>query len=101
VLAIANIPRALHKSLPIRAFVSSCCVIAALFFLFGIGVFPNMIVSSLGPENNLTIYNAASSQRTLFIMFIIALMGMPFVVTYTASIYWVFRGKVKMDKFSY
>ncbi|MBI1290709.1 cytochrome d ubiquinol oxidase subunit II [bacterium] len=101
VLAIANIPRALHKSLPIRAFVSSCCVIAALFFLFGIGVYPNLIVSSIRPEYNLTIYNAASSQRTLGIMFVIALMGMPFVIAYTASIYWVFRGKVKIDKFSY
>jgi cytochrome d ubiquinol oxidase subunit II len=101
VLAIANIPRALHKALPVRAFISSCCVIAALFFLFGIGVYPNLIVSSLGEEFNLTIYNAASSRKTLSIMFIIALLGMPFVVAYTACIYWVFRGKVQLDKFSY
>lgn len=101
VLAIANIPRALHLNLPFRAFVSSCCVIIALIFLFGVGIYPNMIVSSLGPEYNLTIVNAASSQKTLGIMLVIALMGMPCVVAYTVSIYWIFRGKVQLDKFSY
>ncbi len=101
VLAVANIPRALYLGLPFRAFVSSCCVIAALLLVFGVGVYPNMIVSSLDPDHNLTLYNAASSQKTLTIMFIIALMGMPFVLAYTASVYWIFRGKVKLDKFSY
>ena len=31
----------------------------------------------------------------------VALLGMPFVLTYTATIYWVFRGKVRVGKFSY
>ncbi len=101
VLAVANIPRAIHKGLPFRAFVSSCCTIAALVFLFGMGVYPNMIVSSLDPDFNLTIYNAASSTKTLKIMLIIAVLGMPCVLAYTASIYWIFRGKVKVDEFSY
>jgi cytochrome d ubiquinol oxidase subunit II len=34
-------------------------------------------------------------------MAIIALIGMPFVLTYTAIIYWVFRGKVKLTQSSY
>ncbi|CAN5393254.1 cytochrome d ubiquinol oxidase subunit II [soil metagenome] len=100
-LAIANIPRALHLGLPFRAFVSSCCTIAGLIFLFGIGMFPNMIPSSTNPEFNLTIYNAASSQKTLGIMLIVAAMGLPFVMAYTVAIYWIFRGKVKIGRFSY
>jgi cytochrome d ubiquinol oxidase subunit II len=100
-LAIANIPRALYKGLPGRAFVSSSLTIAALIFLFGIGVFPNMIVSSTDTWFNLTIYNAASSQKTLGIMLLIAVCGLPFVLAYTIAIYWVFRGKVKIDRFSY
>ena len=100
-LAVANIPRALHLNLPFRAFISSCCTIAALIFLFGIGVFPNMIVSSIDPAYSLTIYNAASSQKTLGIMLMIAVFGLPFVLTYTITIYWVFRGKVGINKFSY
>jgi cytochrome d ubiquinol oxidase subunit II len=60
-----------------------------------------MITSTLGPEYNLTIYNAASSQSTLTIMAIIALIGMPLVLTYTGIVYWTFRGKVKLGEFSY
>ncbi len=101
VLAIANIPRALYLGHALRAFVSSACAIAALIFLFGMGIFPNMIRSTIDPAYNLTIYNSASSQKTLGIMLIIAIIGMPFVLTYTASIYWVFRGKVQVDKLGY
>ena len=34
-------------------------------------------------------------------MLIVALIGMPLVATYTAIVYWVFRGKVKLDDHSY
>ena len=101
VFAVANIPRAIFKGQPFYAFISSSCTIAALTFLFGIALFPNLIDSSLNPEWNLTIYNSSSSEKTLTIMQIIALMGMPFVLTYTIIIYRVFRGKVQLGKFSY
>jgi len=100
-LAIANVPREISQGHDARAFVSSCAAIAALLFLFGMGVFPNVVISSSNPEYSLTIYNAASSDRTLRIMATIAAMGLPFVLAYTISIYWVFRGKVKLDAMSY
>ncbi len=34
-------------------------------------------------------------------MTVIAAIGMPLVISYTASIYWIFRGKVKLDANSY
>lgn len=101
VLAIANIPRAIHQHRPAYAFFSSSATIAALVALFGLALFPNLVTSAPVPENSLTIYNAASSQKTLGIMAIIAAMGMPFVVSYTAIVYWTFRGKVTLDKHSY
>jgi cytochrome d ubiquinol oxidase subunit II len=101
ILAIANIPRAIYLGRPFYAFISSCCTIAAFTFLFGIALFPNLITSSLNPEWSLTIYNASSSEKTLRIMQIIALCGMPFVLSYTAVVYWIFRGKVQLGKFSY
>jgi cytochrome d ubiquinol oxidase subunit II len=101
VLAIANIPRAIHQNRPLYAFLSSAATIGALVFLFGAALFPNLIVSSTDPAYNLTITNAASSQKTLGIMRNIAFMGMPFVVAYTAVVYWVFRGKVKIGTQSY
>lgn len=101
VLAIANIPRAIYKQKPFYAFVSSSLTIAALIFLFGMALFPNLVVSSINPDYNLTIYNAASSQKTLGIALLIAIIGMPIVLTYTAIVYWIFRGKVELGKFSY
>ncbi len=94
-LAIANVPREIYYDRDLRAFFSSCFSVAALLGLFGIGVFPNMVISNPNPEFSLTIYNAASSRKTLSIMLVVALIGMPIVVAYTASIYWIFRGKVK------
>lgn len=100
-LAIANIPREIHKGKDWRAFLSSCAAMAAMLALFGIGMFPNMIYSHVTPEYSLNIYNAASSAKTLKIMLIIALCGMPLVLAYTTSIYYIFRGKVKLDASSY
>jgi cytochrome d ubiquinol oxidase subunit II len=94
-LAIANVPREIYYGRDLRAFFSSCFSVAALLGLFGMGIFPNLVISIPNPEFSLTIYNAASSQKTLHIMLIIALVGMPIVIAYTASIYWIFRGKVK------
>jgi cytochrome d ubiquinol oxidase subunit II len=109
VLAVANIPRAIHLGRPAYAFVSSCGCIAALVFLFGAALFPYLLISSqaippgasFNAAHSLSIYNAASSQKTLWIMAIIAFVGMPFVLSYTVAIYWTFRGKVELGKFSY
>ena len=100
-LAIANIPREISKGREFRAFFSSAASIAALLLLFAIGIFPNIVFSNPNPEYSLTIYNAASSDKTLTIMLIIALIGIPFVFAYTITIYWIFRGKVKLDEMSY
>ena len=100
-LAIANIPREISKGREIRAFFSSAASIAALLLLFAIGIFPNIVYSNPNPEYSLTLYNAASSEKTLIIMLIIALIGIPFVFAYTITIYWIFRGKVKIDEMSY
>ncbi len=101
VLAIANIPREINLGRDFWAFISSCVSIVMLMVLFGLGIFPNMVLSNPNPEYSLTIYNAASSAKTLKIMLIIALVGMPFVVAYTVCIYWIFRGKVKLSEMSY
>jgi len=100
-LAIANIPREIYHGRESWAFISSSASIAALMALFAAGIFPNIVISTINPEFSLTIYNAASSQKTLYTMLIIALIGMPFVIGYTVTIYWIFRGKVKLDKMSY
>jgi cytochrome d ubiquinol oxidase subunit II len=100
-LAVANIPREVHHGRDFRAFLSSSLVMAGLMATFGIGIYPNLVVSNPEIANTLTIYNAASSEKTLWIMLIIAMLGIPIVLAYTVSIYWIFRGKVKLDATSY
>ena len=100
-LAIANIPREISRGKELKAFFSSAASIAALLLIFAIGIFPNIVYSNPNSEYSLTIYNAASSDKTLNIMLIIALIGIPFVFAYTITIYWIFRGKVKIDEMSY
>lgn len=100
-LAVLNISRCLAKEYRGQAFVSSGCSIAALVFLFGFALFPNLVASSTDAANSLTIWNAASSTTTLRLMALFALIGMPFVIAYTAVVYWTFRGEVKLDEHSY
>jgi len=101
VLSIANIPRNVSLGHGFGAFLSSCAALASLMALFGIGMYPALVYSDPHPEFSLTIVNAASSVKTLKIMTVIAAIGMPLVLSYTASIYWIFRGKVKLDAHSY
>jgi cytochrome d ubiquinol oxidase subunit II len=69
--------------------------------LFAVAVFPNIVTANNNPAHSLTIYNAASSPKTLGIGLLIVVIGLPFVLTYTAVIYWTFRGKVVVGKDSY
>lgn len=100
-LAILNIPRAINQRNEGYAFISSSCMIAAFVFLFITALFPYLVPASNEPSHSLTIMNAASSVKTLSIMLIIAVIGMPCVIAYTGVIYWTFRGKVKIDETSY
>jgi cytochrome d ubiquinol oxidase subunit II len=100
-LAIANIPREIHRGKDWLAFLSSCTAMITLMGLFGLEMFPNLVFSNPEPAHSLTIYNAASSLKTLGIMLTIAAIGVPVVLAYTVSIYWIFRGKVKLDRMSY
>jgi len=100
-LAIANIPREFHHNRDWLAFLSSCAAMITLMALFALNIFPNLVYSLPNPENSLNIYNAASSPKTLGIMLVIACIGVPIVIAYTVCIYWIFRGKVKLDRMSY
>ncbi len=101
VLAIANIPRAIAQHKPFYAFISSCCTISALVFLFSAALFPDLLPASNNAAFSITIYNAASSMLTQKIGLIIVAIGIPMVLSYTLLIYWTFRGKVTLTKDSY
>ena len=91
----------LRKGQDFAAFIASGTMIALLLISGGIGLFPNLLISTIDPQNNLTIYNAASAPNTLTVMLVIALIGMPIVLLYTTGVYYFFRGKTQLDTHSY
>ena len=82
-------------------FVASGSMIALLLFSGAIGMYPNLLISTIDAANNLTITNAASADNTLKVMLVIALIGMPYVLAYTAGVYYFFRGKTELGAESY
>jgi cytochrome d ubiquinol oxidase subunit II len=87
VLAIANLPREIHRGRDGAAFLSSCATMLLLMALFGLGMFPHMVYSVPDAAHSLTVYNAASTEKTLKIMTLIAATGVPIVLSYTATAY--------------
>jgi cytochrome d ubiquinol oxidase subunit II len=83
------------------AFIASSLMILLLLVAGGIGMHPNLLISTIDQAYNLTIFNAASEEPTLVVALVIALIGMPFVLLYTAGVYYIFRGKVTVDNTSY
>lgn len=78
---------------PLHAFIGSSVSFASLWIMAGAALYPNLVRSTI-EAYNLTIFNASSTQLTLTIMFIIALIGIPVVIAYTMYVYRVFKGKI-------
>jgi cytochrome d ubiquinol oxidase subunit II len=85
----------------LTAFVLSATMIFLLLGTVAAGTYPVMLRSTTDPAFNQTVQNASSANGTLTVMLVIALMGMPFVLLYTAGVYYFFRGKVELDDESY
>ena len=60
----------------------------------GLTMFPFILPSSTDPKSSLTVWNASSSQMTLFVMLVSAVIFVPIILAYTAWVYSVLWGKV-------
>lgn len=100
-LSIANVPRLANKHRYLMAFIFSSLTVALPLTLIAIELYPVLLFSTSEAANHLTVYNAASSEKSLGIMLIIAAIGTPLVLAYTVFVYKTFWGKVKMDETSY
>jgi cytochrome bd ubiquinol oxidase subunit II len=79
------------------AFFASCITILMITFTGVVGLYPNLIPSSIDPVYSLTIFNSSSSQYTLKIMTVVALVFVPVVIAYQIWSYRVFRHKVTAE----
>ena len=60
--------------------------------------FPNVMLSTTNPDWSLTIYNASSSQYTLTVMSVIALIFIPIILVYQGWSYYIFRKRISTAK---
>jgi cytochrome d ubiquinol oxidase subunit II len=81
----------------LHAFAASCLTIVLVVGTGVIGLFPNLIPSSIDTAFSLTIFNTSSSQYTLKIMTGVALIFVPIVIAYKIWVYRLFRGVVTVE----
>lgn len=82
------------KKLPKLALVFSSLAIFGIISCVGLSMFPFILPSSTDPSMSLMVWDASSSQLTLFIMFVCAVIFVPIIILYTAWVYRVMRGIV-------
>ncbi|MBF0441582.1 MAG: cytochrome d ubiquinol oxidase subunit II [Oligoflexales bacterium] len=73
-----------------KSFLASSSAIISILGAVGASLFPNLVPASNDADLSLSIYNSSSSQNTLIVMTVLALLGMPVVIGYTVYIYRVF-----------
>jgi cytochrome d ubiquinol oxidase subunit II len=82
---------------PGAAFISSALAVKATILTAGIALFPFLLPSSTDPSQGLTIWDASSSAKTLFIMLLCVIVLLPIVLAYTAWVFHVLRGRITLE----
>lgn len=100
-LCIANLPRLAAKNNYRMAFLFSSLTISFMLMVVAVELFPMLLISTIDEQFSITIYNAASSDKSLGIILLMAAIGAPLVLGYTIFVYKTFWGKVKLDDTSY
>ncbi|WP_313345983.1 cytochrome d ubiquinol oxidase subunit II [Stenotrophomonas sp.] len=81
----------------LAAFLASGASIAGIILTVGFAIFPFLLPSSSQPSGSLTVWDASSSQLTLFIMLVATVIFLPIVLAYTSWVYRVMRGKTTAE----
>ncbi|BDV43333.1 cytochrome c oxidase assembly protein [Geotalea uraniireducens] len=82
------------KGSTLAAFAASCVTVLTVVATGVVGLFPNLIPSSIDPNFSLTIYNSSSSPYTLKLMTVVAFIFVPIVILYKIWVYRIFRAPV-------
>ncbi len=91
----------LYSTLKVRegwAFVFSAVAIAAFVADLFYALYPRVMPSSLGSQFDLTITNASSTEYTLKVMTVVAVIMTPLVLIYQGWTYWVFRKRISASQ---
>jgi cytochrome d ubiquinol oxidase subunit II len=85
---------------PGRAFAATTVGILTFFLALFVDLFPHTMVSSTSSAFDMTLSQSASSDYTLTVMTVVAVLLVPVVLAYQAWTYWVFRHRVSADGFA-
>ena len=76
------------------AFIGSAATIGLAVVALFLHLYPNVMPSSTNPAFSLTVSNASSTDLTLQIMTVVAVVFTPIVLLYQGWTYWIFRKRV-------
>ncbi|MFN4095607.1 MAG: cytochrome d ubiquinol oxidase subunit II [Sphingomonas sp.] len=82
----------------VLVFAGSSLATVGIIGTVGLSMFPFILPSAIDPTSSLTVWNASSSQTTLFIMLGVTLVFLPIVLLYTAWVYRVLFGRVTIEQ---
>jgi cytochrome d ubiquinol oxidase subunit II len=100
-LLLLNERRLIVKKKYWMAFMTSAALTSLLLVTIAIGLYPNLLISTIDSAFSLTISNSAASQKSLGIILTFVMIGAPLVLIYTLFLFRTFRGKVVLDEMSY
>ena len=82
----------------LAAWLSSALFILGATFFGALGMYPNLIISSIDPAYSVTVLNGASSPLTLMIMLGVALVAVPVVILYQLWVYFAFARRLSPEE---
>jgi cytochrome d ubiquinol oxidase subunit II len=96
ILGVAGVIFAISliRRYPKVAIIFSSAAILGIVSTVGLSMFPFILPSNTNPAMSLMVWDASSSQLTLFIMLLVTAVFMPIIIIYTSWVYHVMRGAV-------
>lgn len=85
---------ALELRARVLGLLGSSLAIFGIIATAGLSLFPFLMPSSVMPNASFTVWDASSSQLTLFIMLCATVVFLPLILAYTSWVFWVMRGPV-------
>lgn len=79
-------------------FFTSALTVLTSIAAAGVSLFPVLLASSIDPASSLTVWNASSSPKTLWIMLLVAVLFLPLIVIYTAWVYRILHGPITVQQ---
>jgi cytochrome d ubiquinol oxidase subunit II len=84
-----------------KAWIASALTIASTTLFGVVGLYPNLIPSTIDPRFSMTVTNSSSSPLTLKIMLGVALTFVPMVIAYQIWVHFLFKDALTDDEAAY